>query len=71
LLHDGGVGGISNIGNDNMQSVVVGQTFWHDKQDISKHHKDNKDFSGFVKRSAPFFMRMPEEWINLYWNLQL
>ena len=46
--------GIGNIGNDNMQSVVVVQTFWHDKQDISKHHKDNKDFAELVKRSAPF-----------------
>ena len=46
--------GIGNIGNENMQSVVVVQTFWHDKQDTSKHHKDNKDFLEFVKRSAPF-----------------
>ena len=44
-----------NMCNDNMQSVVVLQTFWHDKQDISKYHKDNKDFSELVKRSAPFF----------------
>ena len=47
--------GIGNIGNDNMQSVVVVQTFWHDKQDISKHHKDNKYFTELVKRSALFF----------------
>jgi hypothetical protein len=47
--------GMGNIGNDNMQSVVVVQTFWHDKQDTSKDHKDNKDFSEFGKGSAPFF----------------
>ena len=48
--------GIGNIGNDNMQSVVVVQTFWHDKQDISKHHKDNKDFTELVKKVCTLFI---------------